>query len=68
MKVLLILLLTSSCTLHVPKRPSKVKKTVQVRPKTNIENVRECIETLMSTHGVTAKKSLVVCERIYRRK
>lgn len=69
MKLLALLILTTSCALHVPGRTKPGKKEQAKTPqKTNIESVRECVEALMSKHGVEAKKSLEVCENIYRRK
>ena len=62
MKLFLILLLTSGCAVNLPNRSNSKKE------KNHVEKVRECVETLMSKHGVIAKDALVVCEQIYRRK
>lgn len=72
MKSLLVLLVFTGCALHVPKRniPTKQKTNIvlpQKIIKTSNENIRECLDSLMSTHGVAPTESFNICLQIYRR-
>ena len=63
MKALLILLMLTSCAL--PTRRNHKKPVV--KKKTSIENIRTCLDDLLTQHGIDAKESLEVCTKIYRR-
>lgn len=73
MKNLLILLFFVGCAVHVPKRniPETKKPINEVTPqrviKSSNENIRECLDSLMSTHGVAPTESFTICTKIYRR-
>ena len=63
MKPIFLLFILTACAL--PGNRNQVN--TQTKPLTSIENIRECVESLMSLHGISAEKSFEVCQKIYRR-
>ena len=60
MKLILIMLLFSSCSLNLPVRKTSKEENV-------IDKVHKCVLELVGKHAVKAREAQEVCDNIYRR-